>query len=217
MTRASDRAHDGQPPPTSGPGTALGREPAASSTSEARSRPAPPRSSVTPTRSLPPRRNRQTAPRPVSGAAFSLAISTASGPINVAVASISVASNQPVDPPHQTAAQWITAAWVRQSAFPSAHSHGTSYIYGHACDHHQCSFTRLKDARVGDRVVVAAAEARLTYRIERTGLSPKSADALPSWASDSTVPNRLVLVTCAYEQGDSSTENIVVVARLQSA
>jgi hypothetical protein len=38
---------------------------------------------------------------------------------------------------------------------------------------------------------------------------------LPSWASDSTVRNRLVLVTCAFEQGDTSTENIVVVAKLK--
>jgi LPXTG-site transpeptidase (sortase) family protein len=128
-----------------------------------------------------------------------------------------VASNQPVDPPHQTAAQWDTAAWVQQSAYPSAHSRGTSYIYGHACHHHECSFTRLKDARVGDRVVAATSRARLTYQIKRTGLSPKSATALPSWAADSTVPNRLVLVTCAYEQGDTSTDNIVVVAQLQPA
>jgi hypothetical protein len=28
------------------------------------------------------------------------------------------------------------------------------------------------------------------------------------------VPNRLVLITCAFEQGDTSTNNIVVVARL---
>jgi len=45
-------------------------------------------------------------------------------------------------------------------------------------------------------------------------LSPKSASSLPTWASDSTVPDRVVLVTCAYEQGDTSTNNIVVTARL---
>jgi hypothetical protein len=31
------------------------------------------------------------------------------------------------------------------------------------------------------------------------------------------VPDRLVLVTCAYEQGDTSTNNIVVVARLTTS
>ena len=55
----------------------------------------------------------------------------------------------------------------------------------------------------------------LTYQIARTGLSPKSASALPRWASDSTVPNRIVLVTCAFEQGDTSTNNIVVVANMR--
>jgi hypothetical protein len=53
-----------------------------------------------------------------------------------------------------------------------------------------------------------------TYTVERIGLSPKSASSLPAWASDSTVPDRVVLVTCAYEQGDTSTNNIVVTARL---
>jgi hypothetical protein len=31
------------------------------------------------------------------------------------------------------------------------------------------------------------------------------------------VPNRLVLVTCAFEHGDTSRDNIVVVAQLQRA
>jgi hypothetical protein len=146
---------------------------------------------------------------------FRLTVATGQGVIAADVAPISVASNQPVDPPHQTAAQWNTAAWVRQSAYPSAKSAGTSYVYGHACHHHVCAFSRLLDAQLGDQVTVATTSAHLTYRIERVGLSPKSATALPSWAADSTVPGRLVLVTCAYESGDTSTDNIVVVARLQ--
>jgi sortase (surface protein transpeptidase) len=77
-----------------------------------------------------------------------------------------------------------------------------------------CSFTNLKDADVGDQVRVTTAVRASTYTIERIGLSSKSANSLPSWAADSTVPNRIVLVTCAYEQGDTSTDNIVVVARL---
>jgi LPXTG-site transpeptidase (sortase) family protein len=126
-----------------------------------------------------------------------------------------VASNEPVDVPHNTAQQWNTAVWVKQSSYPSAASHGTSYVYGHACHHHVCSFTRLKDTSVGDQVTVTTAAATLTYRIARIGLSPKAATSLPSWASDSTVPNRLVLVTCAFEHGDTSRDNIVVVAHLQ--
>ena len=145
---------------------------------------------------------------------FTVAVTTSSGPIFANVVPISVASNQPVDPPHTTAAEWSTAVWVRQSAYPSAQSTGTSYIYGHACHYHQCAFTQLKDARIGDLVRLALPSGVLTYQVERTGLSPKSASALPAWASDSTVPNRVVLVTCAFEQGDTSTNNIVVVATL---
>jgi hypothetical protein len=73
----------------------------------------------------------------------------------------------------------------------------------------------LKDADLGGQVTVTTAAPTLVYRIVRIGLSPKAANSLPSWASDSSVPNRLVLVTCEYEQGDTSTDNLVVVARLQ--
>lgn len=137
-----------------------------------------------------------------------------SGTITTDVAPISVASNEPVDPPHETAEQWNTAAWVEQSTYPSTPGKGTSYVYGHACHYHVCPFTNLKDARARDQVRITTATRASTYTIERIGVSPKSAGSLPSWASDSTVPDRIVLVTCAYEQGDTSTNNIVVVARL---
>ena len=128
---------------------------------------------------------------------------------------ISVSSNEPVDPPHSTAAEWNTAVWVKESAYPSAHSTGTSYIYGHACHYHQCPFTQLKDARIGDLVAQRTGWERDLNQIERTGLSPKTASALPAWSSNSTVRNRVVLITCAFEQGDTSTNNIVVVANLR--
>lgn len=154
-------------------------------------------------------------PLPAQAISFTLAVTTSSGPILANVGSISVASNQPVDPPHSTAAEWNTAVWVKQSAYPSGQSAGTSYIYGHACHYHRCPFTRLKDARVGNLVRVTLPTGVLIYQIAQTGLSPKSASALPRWASDSTVRNRIVLVTCAFEQGDTSTNNIVVVANLR--
>lgn len=146
---------------------------------------------------------------------FSVVVQTNSGPISAHVDSISVASNQPVDPPHSTAQEWDTAVWVKESSYPSSASAGTSYVYGHACHHHVCPFTRLKDARVGDRVTVQTSGQPLTYVIRRTGLSPRTASSLPSWAADSAVPDRLVLVTCAFEQGDTSRSNIVVVAQLE--
>jgi LPXTG-site transpeptidase (sortase) family protein len=145
---------------------------------------------------------------------FMLVVAMRSATIGTNVAPIDVSSNEPVDPPHETAAQWNTAAWVEQSTYPSTPGKGTTYVYGHACHYHTCPFTNLKDARVGDQVRVTASARVSTYTIERVGLSPKSASSLSPWASDSTVPDRIVLVTCAYEQGDTSTSNIVVVARL---
>lgn len=137
-----------------------------------------------------------------------------SATISTRVAPISVGSHQVVDPPHNTAQQWNTAAWVQQSTYPGAPAEGTSYVYGHACHYHVCPFTDLKDAEAGDQVRVRVPAGLRVYTVVRTGLSPKSATSLPTWASDSTVPNRIVLITCAYEQGDTSTQNIVVVARL---
>ena len=145
---------------------------------------------------------------------FTLVVTMRSGTIRTNVAPLSVSSNEPVDPPHNTAAQWNTAAWIEQSTYPSMPGKGTAYVYAHACHHHLCPFTSLKDARVGDRARVTTAAGSSVYTIERIGLSTKSASSLPSWAADSTAPNRIVLVTCAFEQGDTSTSNIVVVARL---
>jgi LPXTG-site transpeptidase (sortase) family protein len=168
-----------------------------------------------PTTSQPPKLPLlQAVPPLASDGLFNILIKTQQGQISARVSSISVASNQPVDPPHNTDEEWSTAVWVEQSTYPGANSKGTSYIYGHACHHHVCPFTQLKAVQIDDLVQVTTSAATLTYRITQTGLSPKSANSLPSWASDSTVPNRIVLVTCQFEQGDTSTNNIVVVAQL---
>jgi LPXTG-site transpeptidase (sortase) family protein len=183
-----------------------------------KTRDGPPPARTTPTTPAHPVASpNDTTPAPSADGGFSLVIKTASGDIAAKVSPISVASYEPVDTPHNTAEQWNTAGWVKQSSYPSARSNGTSYVYGHACHHHVCSFTRLKDANLGDQVTVTTASGTLTYRIARIGPSPKAARSLPSWASDSSVPNRLVLVTCAFEQGDTSRDNLVVVAQLQRA
>jgi len=137
-----------------------------------------------------------------------------SGTISTTVAPISVGSHEVVDPPHDTAQQWNTATWVEESTYPMTPAKGTSYVYGHACHYHVCPFTNLKNAQLGDQVRVTVSGGVRVYTIVQTGLSPKSATSLPPWAADSTIPNRIVLVTCAFEQGDTSTDNIIVVARL---
>ena len=138
---------------------------------------------------------------------FTLVVTTRSGDLRARVAPISVASRQLVDPPHHTPRQWNTAAWVVQAAYPAVPSTGTTYVYGHACHHHTCPFTDLKNAAIDDRVVITTATQTLTYRVARIGLSPKSARTLPHWASNSTIKNRVVLVTCEFEHGDTSLSN----------
>jgi hypothetical protein len=152
-----------------------------------------------------------------NGGVFSLVVKTRYGDIPARVGSISVASNEPVDPPHNTPEQWNTAFWVVESSYPSARSAGTTYVYGHACHYHVCPFTNLDLAAVGDLVVVTTPSAVMTYRVIRTGLSSKSANSLPPWAADSTVRDRIVLVTCEFEQRDTSINNIVVVATLSNS
>jgi hypothetical protein len=154
---------------------------------------------------------------PANPRGFALNVETAAGDLPAQVAPISVASHQLVDPPHDTAQQWDTAAWVVQAAYPAVPSTGTTYVYGRACHHHICPFTNLKTAAVGDPVVVTTPTGTLTYAVLRVGLSPKTANSLPNWASDSTIKNRVVLVTCEFENGDTSTNNIVIVAELTSS
>jgi hypothetical protein len=64
-------------------------------------------------------------------------------------------------------------AWIVQAAYPAIHSSGTTDIYGRACHHHVCPFTRLKDSQVGDIIQVTTLVGVLTYRIDRIGSSAK--------------------------------------------
>ncbi len=152
---------------------------------------------------------------------FSLVVRTGVGTIEAPIAPLSVdvgsdGTTAPIDPPHDTAQQWRTAAWIEQSAYPTADATGgPSYIYGHACHHHVCSFTRLRDATPGDIVTVDTPASLLTYRICATGRSSKTGNLqVPACGGD---PVNLVLVTCEYEQGDQSTHNLVVAAQLVSS
>ena len=140
---------------------------------------------------------------------------TGDGDIAVPVAPLNVKSHELVDPPHETSKQWNTAAWIRQAAYPSVHSTGTTYIYGHACRHRECAFNDLKYAGQGDVVVITTPEETLTYVIDRIDLSSKSASSLPLWASDSTIRDRIILVTCEIENGKLTPNNLVLSAALR--
>jgi LPXTG-site transpeptidase (sortase) family protein len=146
--------------------------------------------------------------------AFSLVVHTSRGEIRAAVAPLSATirsdgTPEPIDPPHGSAQQWDTAAWIEQSAYPERPASGPSYIYGHACHYHVCPFTRLRESRVGDTITVRASAKPIKYRVCATGVSSKAANLVVPTCNSST---DLVLVTCQYERGDTSTNNIVVVA-----
>lgn len=158
---------------------------------------------------------------PTEYSGFSLVVRTGAGTIEAPIAPLSVdlgsdGTAAPIDPPHGTAQQWRTAAWIEQSSYPTAAATGgPSYIYGHACHHHVCSFTRLRDATTGNTVTVDTPASLLTYRICATGRSSKTGNLqVPPCGAH---PVNLVLVTCEYEQGDRSTHNLVVAAHLVSS
>ena len=159
----------------------------------------------------------QAVPEPAKRRGFALVVKTDGGDLSAPVAPLSVQSHELVDPPHATDQQWNTAAWIVQAAYPAVPSRGTTYVYGHACRHRACAFTNLKQAKPGDTVVVTTSTGTLTYVIRRVGLSSKSASSLPGWASNSTVKDRLVLVTCEIESGELTSNNVVITARLTAS
>jgi hypothetical protein len=60
------------------------------------------------------------------------------------------------------------------------------------------------------------AEQRAHDLLDRIG-SPTSATSLAAWAPESTVKNRVVLVTRKYEYGDTRISSVLVAARPASA
>ncbi len=167
-----------------------------------------------------PSRNVSGSLSPSDRGPFELLVSTARTIIRAPVAPLPAVvhaggSAEPIDPPHDSAQDWLTAAWIIQSAYPSAPSAGTSYIYGHACHYHVCAFTMLNAARAGDAITVTTSAGELSYQVCAIGVSPKSGNLIVPRCTK-TAPD-LVLVTCEYEQGDTSTSNIVVAAALTAA
>ena len=121
---------------------------------------------------------------------------------------------QPIDPP-----AWNQAVWVRYRPLvrPTDTRSGTSYIYGHACHHHVCAFTDLAHVRPGARVTVTSGSVRTSYHVVRASAGfpkhgPGSLADRTGAIADRSIPRRIVLITCAYEHGDVSLNNFVVVA-----
>lgn len=125
----------------------------------------------------------------------------------------------PIDPP-----AWNQAVWVRYRPLisPADTDRGTSYVYGHACHHHVCAFTRLARVTEGASIVVRTGGSQARYVVTRTSANfpkegPGSLADRSSGVADRSVGHRLVLITCAYERGDLSLNNFVVIAKRQTA
>jgi LPXTG-site transpeptidase (sortase) family protein len=102
--------------------------------------------------------------------------------------------------------------WLTQSTLPASPSPGTTAIYGHACQGITCAFDALVDVEAGDTVILTTGAGVLTYRINALIKYPKSGPG--SLASKRSVPNELMLVTCAYQPDSSSLDNLVATGTL---
>jgi len=75
-----------------------------------------------------------------------------------------------------------------------------------------CAFDALVDVHPGDTATLTTNAGVLTYRITSLIKYPKTGPR--SLASKRSVPNELMLVTCAYQPDSSSLDNLVVTATL---
>ena len=124
-----------------------------------------------------------------------------------------------IQPPERTWADLQRTYWWSERAAPADPSAGTAYIYGHACTLATCAFNDLHRLSTGDLVRVSTTRGTLTYRVvaKPLRLAKTAAGIGSSFIYDSTVANRLVLITCGYTPTGSSPFNWAVIAQLTSA
>lgn len=147
----------------------------------------------------------------------------ASAPLAVAAASIGLnarvtaytqadvaAHGGAVEPPTLFAVSWWTGGGT-----PGTNSPNTVYLYGHTWKE-PAVFNRIKELRVGARIVLTTSAGRLTYLVDRTFTVDKAALTADPEVSDA-VPGRLLLIGCYRRTGheETTSQNIVVSARLE--
>ena len=141
-------------------------------------------------------------------------------------------SYQPVQPPEATDLDLRTASWRIDRATPGTTTTKTVEFDGHACPkNYPCAFNHLKDLRLGDPVVVQT-KSGYELRYELAVIDPpanpfklnkraRNSSDLASMQHTNQIgfnaPGRLLLITCGYKHGDTSTYNWVAVAYLVSA
>lgn len=127
-----------------------------------------------------------------------------------------------VDPASARSAVWQVGgvAGVAFGSEPGTDSTGTVYVYGHAASGVGAVFNGIEKLKPGDDVTMTTANGKLTYRVQRTVITIKSAFASTPEAVDQ-VPGRLLLISCDHGpgarlvNGGYSTGNIVVVLQLE--
>lgn len=128
-----------------------------------------------------------------------------------------------VDPASPGSVVWQVGgtAGVAFGSEPGTDSAGTVYLYGHAGAGTAAVFDDIERLKPGDEAVVTTANGKLTYRVQRTIITAKSAFASIPEAIDQ-VPGRLLLISCDHSAGATlsnggySTGNLVVVLQREA-
>lgn len=127
-----------------------------------------------------------------------------------------------VDPASVLNVSWQIGgvAGVAFGSAPGTVSTGTVYLYGHAATGAKAVFNDLGKLKPGDPATVTTASGKLTYRVQRTVDTAKSAFVSTPEAIDQ-VPGRLLLISCDHRPGAKlvnggySTGNLIVVLQLE--
>lgn len=128
-----------------------------------------------------------------------------------------------VDPASPSSVVWQVGgtAGVAFGSEAGTDSEGTVYLYGHAGAGNDAVFSDIGQLKPGDEAAVTTANGKLTYRVQRTVSTAKSAFASTPEAVDQ-VPGRLLLISCDHSAGATlshggySTDNVVVVLQREA-
>ena len=145
----------------------------------------------------------------------------------------------PLDPPGD---QVHTVCWVKSKfgVAPGSDANGTSYILGHAWAAQKLVFNPLSEYAMkqvtgnrptnesgvpiypvtnvdGYKIVLTTAHGTLTYTVSRAFAVTKENAIKVQSIMTTTIPNRVVLITCGVKNGKDLDYNIVVYADLLSS
>jgi hypothetical protein len=145
----------------------------------------------------------------------------------------------PLDPPGD---QFHTVCWVKRKfgVAPSSDAAGTSYILGHAWAEARLVLNPLSEYAMkqvtgrrpvkesgvpiypvtnvnGYKIVLKVPHGTLTYRVTRAFAVSKEDAIKVQSIMETTIPNRVVIITCGVNNGQDIDDNIIVYADLYSS